>query len=80
MNLVDYIKDHGRNALAEAVESVPAYLSQIAHGHRKASPKLALAIERATGGAVSRHELRPDIYPDPEWLPPDIETITDQAA
>ena len=28
-----------------------------------------LPIYRATGGAVSPHELRPDIYPDPEYRP-----------
>lgn len=27
-----------------------------------------LQIEEATGGAVSRHELRPDLYPRPETL------------
>jgi DNA-binding transcriptional regulator YdaS (Cro superfamily) len=30
-----------------------------------------LPIVRATGGAVTPHELRPDIYPDPEWMPAD---------
>lgn len=25
-----------------------------------------LAVERATGGKVTRHELRPDLYPDDE--------------
>jgi len=28
-----------------------------------------LAICRATQGEVTPHELRPDIYPDPEWMP-----------
>jgi DNA-binding transcriptional regulator YdaS (Cro superfamily) len=29
-------------------------------------PERVLAIERATGGKVTRHQLRPDIYPLPE--------------
>jgi DNA-binding transcriptional regulator YdaS (Cro superfamily) len=35
-------------------------------------PKWVLPIERATGGQVSRHVMRPDIYP--------IEKITNTAA
>lgn len=30
---------------------------------RKVPPELVLSIERATAGKVTRHELRPDIYP-----------------
>lgn len=29
-----------------------------------------LPIYRATRGAVTPHQMRPDIYPDPTWLPP----------
>lgn len=29
-----------------------------------------LPIYRATCGAVTPHELRPDLYPDPAWVPP----------
>lgn len=31
-----------------------------------------IAISRATAGAVTPHQLRPDLYPDPDWLPPDV--------
>lgn len=37
-------------------------LYMISGGHKKAGPKLAGAIERATSGAVTRYELRPDIF------------------
>jgi DNA-binding transcriptional regulator YdaS (Cro superfamily) len=30
---------------------------------RKVPAEFVLAIERATGGRVTRHQLRPDIYP-----------------
>lgn len=33
---------------------------------RRPSAELAIAIERATNGAVTRHDLRPDIYPNPD--------------
>lgn len=29
-----------------------------------------IPIYQATGGRVTPHELRPDLYPDPAWLPP----------
>ena len=65
MDLNTYFKTHGdRGRLAADLRVSPDYLWQIATGwdNRKASPKLALRIESATGGAVSRHDLRPDIF------------------
>lgn len=32
-----------------------------------------IPIVRATSGAVTPYQLRPDIYPDPDWMPPDVE-------
>ena len=58
MKLSDYIKINGRPALARLLGTSPAYISQLAHGHRKPSPRFALAIEHATHGTVSRYELR----------------------
>jgi DNA-binding transcriptional regulator YdaS (Cro superfamily) len=55
-----------KRAMALTCETSVAYLSQVAHGHRKASPGLAKTIERETGGTVVRSALRPDIYSDPE--------------
>lgn len=34
--------------------------------------EMALPICRATAGAVTPHDLRPDLYPDPDWLPADV--------
>lgn len=42
-----------------------AYLSQIAYGHRRPSPQMALRIEKETGGQVRREELLPEIYVAP---------------
>jgi DNA-binding transcriptional regulator YdaS (Cro superfamily) len=40
-------------------------ISRILTGSRMASVRMAKAIEKATGGAVTRHDLRPDIYDAP---------------
>lgn len=50
-------------AVCQAAGTNLAYFRQIAYGHRKASPHLALKLEQASGGVMRRHDLRPDIYP-----------------
>lgn len=51
-----------RLALAAQAGTSVGYLWQLAGKHRDASPKLALAIERATQGTVTRAMLRPDLW------------------
>lgn len=41
-------------------------LYMIGTGNKRAGHVLAAAIEQATGGKVTRHELRPDIWPPQE--------------
>lgn len=68
ISLSEYIADpERRRMLADAAGTDPQYLWQIATGWRgkRASPALARAIERATNGAVTRYELRPDIFDAP---------------
>lgn len=43
------------------------YLQRISRGH-KPGPELAINIEVATGGLVSRSQLRPDIWGDEEKI------------
>lgn len=71
MNLSDHIEGRGGTAtlncavlagIARKAECSPGTLYMIAKGHKTASPKLANRIEKATGGAVSRHDLRPDVF------------------
>lgn len=65
MTLIEYWKNlapEAKKAFAEKLETSPAYLSQVANGHRNGSPAFAIAIERETGGAVTRAEIRPDIF------------------
>ncbi len=51
-----------RANVAAAAGTTVAYLTQLAGGHRKASHKLARRLQEATGGAVTVHDLRPDIF------------------
>ena len=65
MTLSDYFKSDIRGAKAEMAEHLritPTWLSLIISGKRQASPVLALALEDAPGGLVTRQELRPDIF------------------
>lgn len=71
MNLTDYIASKGGTAtiqcavlkaLATKAGCSDGTLYMISKGHKSAGPKLANAIEKATDGAVSRHDLRPDVF------------------
>lgn len=65
MNLKDFLRTLApdeREAFAEAANTSVAYLYQLAGGHRDASAKMAVKIEKASQGAVTRRELRPDYF------------------
>lgn len=66
MDIKRYLQSHPDDVqrIAELAGTKPVYLRQIAGGHRRPSHKLAQAIQRATAGAVTVHDLRPDIYGD----------------
>jgi len=70
MTLSEYITGKRGNGmcLAEALGVSSSYVSQMASGYRTISPERCLAIERATGGRVTRADLRPHdahlIWPD----------------
>lgn len=50
----------GRIALAKSLGVSPSYVSQLIAGARPLPVERCPAIERATGGAVTRRDLRPD--------------------
>lgn len=63
MNLSEYLAQEGRGTAAKLAEAIGAYSSDVSDwaGARRPVPiKFAVAIERATGGIVSRRDLRPD--------------------
>ena len=65
MDLKTYLKDRaGLHELAAAIGCNAEYLWQIATKWegRQASPKMAVRIETATRGKVTRADLRPDLW------------------
>jgi len=65
MDLIEYRQHHGPNAwheLADKVGTSHAYISQLAHGFRRPSPKMTTRLVRATNGELTHVALRPDIY------------------
>ncbi|MBW4049800.1 MAG: helix-turn-helix domain-containing protein [Proteobacteria bacterium] len=74
MNLQTYCEQNGGTSLrgcpvlaqvAIKAECSPDTLYMIAKGHKQCGPILAGKIERATGAAVNRADLRPDIFSMP---------------
>lgn len=70
MKLAEWIKQAGttQQALADAIDFSQGRIAQIIAGE-KASPELAIAIHRFTGGAVPGSTLRPDLWRRPEDVP-----------
>jgi DNA-binding transcriptional regulator YdaS (Cro superfamily) len=65
MTLEEYFMTEPRGSKAEMAQYLgisPTWLGQLLSGVRLASPKLAVAIEKATQGLVTRAELRPDLF------------------
>lgn len=52
-----------QQALADAAGLTQPGVHWLLKGEGKVKPETALAIEAATGGKVTRHDLRPDLYP-----------------
>ncbi len=74
MNLKNYLGGLERGAakkLAESLGISKSYLSQLASGAAPISPARCVQIEMATGGEVSRKDLRPD---DWESIWPELAT------
>ena len=51
-----------QSGLAKAIQAPPALVWQWVHGRRPIAAKWCVPIETATGGQVTRHDLRPDIF------------------
>jgi DNA-binding transcriptional regulator YdaS (Cro superfamily) len=51
-----------KEVFAKKADTSVAYISQLVHGHRQAGLKTILAIEKASGGKVTRYDLRPDLF------------------
>ena len=55
-----------QHQLAEAAGCAQQLISQMLNFKLPVSSESAMAIERATGGAVTRSQLRPDLWPEDE--------------
>ena len=76
MNLKTYMASLApteRDVFAESVVSTRGHLQNIAYGYRTCAPELAVLIEKATNGAVTRQELRPD---DWQAIWPELSELT----
>lgn len=65
MTLKEYFADKPRGSkalMAQALGVSRTWMALMVSGHRVPSPGLALEIERLTGGAVRRVDLRPDLF------------------
>lgn len=62
MNLNDYfeIRGNSQQALADALGITQSRVSQLAKSKKPINPERCVAIETATGGLVTRKDLRPD--------------------
>ncbi|MEJ3621069.1 transcriptional regulator [Brachymonas wangyanguii] len=76
MNLLEHLKSLGPEGSAKRIdfsatcETSERHLTNIAYGYKPCGIPLAVSIERATSGAVTRQDLRPDDY----WrIWPDLE-------
>ena len=74
MNLRDYLKTAERGSAADIARAVgvhPVMVSQWASGLKPVPPERCPGLERATSGAVTCEEQRPDAawhrVPDAEW-------------
>lgn len=51
-----------RDVFAAACGTTVGNIKQLAYGHGMASAQMAVRIEAKSNGAVSRHDLRPDLF------------------
>lgn len=66
---IDLLGNQSR--LARSIQTKPQNIWWWLHKTKTVPAEFVLDIERATGGAVTRHDLRPDLYPPDEApLPP----------
>lgn len=80
MNILDYVTKHGGtgkrdcpiiHAAADRAGCSAGTLYMIAMGHKRPSALLAGTIEQATNGAVTRYDLRPDVFGPAPTAPAD---------
>jgi DNA-binding transcriptional regulator YdaS (Cro superfamily) len=71
MDLATYLETEGvtQTEFAQRLGVTQGMVWQWLNGHRRVAAEQVLPIEGATDGKVSRHELRPDLYPKDDHKP-----------
>jgi DNA-binding transcriptional regulator YdaS (Cro superfamily) len=63
MKLKEYLQQHGSiEAMSKTLGISRTWLSLVVNGHQPPSAVLAIKIEAATKGKITREQLRPDLY------------------
>ena len=65
MKLTEYFATDilgAKGEMARFLGITPTWMSLLLSGKRRCSPILAIEIEKATKGLVSRRDMRPDLY------------------
>ena len=65
MTLADYLKTTTQTAFAEALGVTQSAVSQWVTGEQRITAERAKEIEELTRGAITKQELRPDIFGAP---------------
>lgn len=63
MKLTQYLENTSQEEFAKAIGVTQGLVSHWVTGRTRIPAERVLTIEQATGGLVTRHELRPDLYP-----------------
>lgn len=66
MKLNEYLSKKGHGSAVNLAKAISGYSSDVcdwANGYRRVPPARCVAIEKATGGVVTRRDLRPD-----DWM------------
>ena len=72
MTLKEYLLTgrHTQTSLAVEIGVTQGAVGHWITGRNQLQAEKVIPIFVATGGLVTPHEMRPDIYPDPKWVPP----------
>lgn len=66
MDLKTYLEGCSQSDLAERLGVTQGAVWQWVHGKTRITAERAIEIDLVTGGVVSRHELRPDVFGPPQ--------------
>lgn len=63
MRFATYVKNHGQSEFARRLGVSQGLVWQWVNGRTRITAERAVQIESVTAGEITRHDLRPDLYP-----------------